>query len=61
VTFTKRPSAEDAIKNVFTTLVVKGKKLNVVWCKKIDEKIELKEKPFMRQHEHNLVPCFDFD
>jgi len=60
ITYNKRACAEDAIKNSFTSLVVKGKKMNVVWCKKADEKADLSGKPHLRVHDHHLLPAFDF-
>lgn len=61
VTFNKRTAAEDAIKNTFTNLVIKGKKLNIVWCKKVDEKLDTGDKVVLRVHDYKLLPCFDFN
>jgi len=61
VTFTKRLTAEDAIKNIFASLVIKGKKLNVVWCRKVDEKVELGTRAHLRVHDYSLIPAFDYD
>lgn len=61
VTYSKRAAAEDSIKNIFTSLIIKGKKLNVVWTKKVDEKVDVSSKVHMRCHDYNLLPAFDFN
>lgn len=63
MSFNKRAAAEDAVKNTFTSLIVKGKKLNVVWTKKIEStgNTESSTKICMKMGEYNLMPAFDFN
>jgi len=61
ITFNKRACAEDAIKNSFTSFVCKGKKMNVVWCKKADEQADVSSKPHLRVGDGSLLPAYDFN
>lgn len=61
VSFAKRPAAEDAIKNIFTSLTIKGRKLSVVWCKKVGEDVDVSKKVHLKAHDSFLLPSFDFN
>lgn len=61
VSFAKRPAAEDAVKNIFTSLIIRGRKLNVVWCKKLGEDVDVSQKVHMKAGDGFLLPSFDFN
>lgn len=58
ITYKERKDAEKAIKNTYSSLVVEGRKLTVVWAKKTSEDVEGKLKAVLNLPEFSLTPSF---
>lgn len=61
ITFDKRASAEEAIKNSYSNLVVQGKNLFVVWAKKVEVGLDASAGAVLNMPDYSLVPAFDLN
>lgn len=61
ITFDKRASAEEAIKNSYSNLVVQGKNLFVVWAKKVEVDLDASAGAVLNMPDYSLVPAFDLN